>query len=72
MSLVLRAIGILAPQEHLTFYYYSNGFSFDAKKEDLFFLTHGIISLLPIGPNSFVSRLVQRVILLTYEHVSFN
>jgi len=32
---------------------------------------HRIISLLPIGPNSFVSRLLQHVILLTYEHVLF-
>jgi hypothetical protein len=44
----------LAPQEHLTFSYFFNTLSFGAKKEDLFFVTHHIISVLPIGQNSFV------------------
>jgi len=62
----------LALQKHLTFSYFSNAFSFGAKKEDFFFITHRIISFSPIGPNSFVSRLLQHVILLTNEHVLFN
>jgi len=61
----------LALKEHLTFFF-PNAFSFGAKKEDLFFITHCIISLLPIGQNSFVSRLFQHVILLMYEYVLFN
>jgi len=42
------------------------------KRRFCFLATHHIISLVAIGPNSFVSRLLQHVILLTYEHVSFN
>jgi hypothetical protein len=62
----------LAPQEHLIFQKKIDAFSFGANKEDLFFLSDHIISLLPIGRNSFVSRLLQHVMLLTYEHVLCN
>jgi hypothetical protein len=41
-------------------------------RKTYFFVTHCIISLLPIGQNSFVSTLFQHVMLLTYEHVLFN
>ncbi len=54
------------------FFLFFNAFSFGANKENLFFVTHCIISLLPIGQNSFVSMLFQHVMLLTYEHVLFN
>jgi len=38
----------VALQEHLSFSYFFNAFSFGAENEDLFFVTHGIISLLPM------------------------
>jgi len=62
----------LAPQEHLIFSFFLMFLILVQKGGFIFFVTHCIISLLPIGWNSFVSRLLQHVILFTYEHVLFN
>jgi hypothetical protein len=48
-----------------------NIFNLGANKENLLHVTHCIISLLPFSRNSFISRLVQHVMLLTREHVLF-
>jgi hypothetical protein len=56
----------------LSFSYFFNVFSFGANKEDLLHVTHCIISLLPFDQNSFISRLFQHVMSLTYEHVLSN
>jgi hypothetical protein len=45
----LRTIGIFSCfASTFDFPYFSNAFSFGAKKEDFFFVTHRIISFLPI------------------------
>jgi len=55
------------------YFCFSNVFSFGANKGNLLHVTHDyIISLLHVGQNSFMSRLIQHVISVTYEHVLFN
>jgi hypothetical protein len=51
-------------QRHLIFSYYFYAFSLGANKKDLLFVTYRIISLLPIGLNSFILRLFQHVMSL--------
>jgi hypothetical protein len=57
----------------MSYFSFSNVFSFGANKENLLYVTHDyILSLLLVGRNSFMSRLIQHVISLTYEHVLSN
>ncbi len=54
------------------FSFFFDVFSFGANKEDLLHVTHCTISLLAFDQNSFISKLFQHVMSLTYEHVLFN
>jgi hypothetical protein len=44
-------------QGYLYFFCFFNAFSLGAKKKDLLHVTNLILSLLPFGQNSFISRL---------------
>jgi hypothetical protein len=52
--------------------YFFNIFNLDANKDIILHLAHCIISSLSLGWNSFIFRLFQHVMSLTYQHVLTN
>jgi hypothetical protein len=63
---------ILVSQGYLSFLYFFNVLNLGANKDDLFHFTHCIIyHHYYLGQNSFISRLFQHYMSLTYEYVLF-
>jgi len=69
LSLWQHSKTFLVSQWYLLFPCFFYVFNLGANKEDLLHVTHYIISSLPFGWNSILSRLFQHFMSLIYEHV---